>query len=537
MSTPTTERTGIREDRRPFFTWLPHPSIANIWEGLEGWRKQFEGILTIKEAGRSTENRPIPAAYVTDPRVDAARKQHVLFSACHAGSELNACTGLLHFIKWLLCDDPDAIRYRREYVVAVLPCVDPDCYEKQPAFRGGPGNPYKDWSWNGPGESPEARALFSVMEALQPEAHVDFHGVPFKEGCMWESTGISWGASLSRCYEPELPRFIDDFVEDRGYLVTRGEHDNGQLLATCEIPGADDHFYLQRASKNATCISYNLYHSLGFIMECGFDDSVVLRARAVLEAGFRRWRYQASPQLPCDHVGIWCSAQLAAWGETAAQRRASRVELWRHKRHTGIGIAHPEHRGTIGAFVTFTAEAAQFLGSPKTNQLAWRTGEWTELLRKLATSDQFDVNGLNAWLAQRPQAPSNSYLNDGVGMHGPQQLESAVAPPQHGVVIRLLIPYRNAEVHDIALDGHLLAASNSDGYQITRGPGCVVHIAIPPRKMRNLHIVTCVYDGREARQAGFTPRDWAITSAGSARKAPSSVATQNEREDENWMPR
>jgi hypothetical protein len=491
------------------FHWLPRPSLDEMLDGLKQWEGPSDGALHLEEAGRSTENRPIPAVYITDPDVDPEHKQHVLFTTCHVGSETNACTGLLHFIKWLISDAPDAMRYRENYLMAVMPCVDPDHYEQHPPQRN-PGNPYKDWTWEGPGDLPESRAVFKLMEELQPDAHVDVHGGPLKEFTMWESTGISWGASLSRCYEPELPRFIDDFVEDRGYLITRGEHDDGQLLSTAEVPGAGEHFYLQKSTKNATCISYHRYHTLGFIIEAGFEESIVLRARALLEAGLRRWRYQRTPQLPCDHVGIWTSTQLAAWGRTPAERRKSRVELWRRCARTGIGAAHPEDRGTIGSVVTFTPKGARQLGQPQPEDLAWRTKDITEIIETLEEDDQFNVPGLRSWLDNRPRLPENCAWNDGIAMRGPKKLDADIQPPAHGAVIRMLIPYRDAEVQEVALDGHPLERSDTDGYTISRNPGCVVHVSIPPGKVNDMHIATCIYDGRAARKSGFTSDDWAM---------------------------
>jgi hypothetical protein len=36
----------------------------------------------------------------------------------------------------------------------------------------------------------------------------------------------------------------------------------------------------------------------------------------------------------------------------------------------------------------------------------------------------------------------------------------------------------------------------------------IVEIAIPPKKVADAHIVSCVYDTPTKRMAGFTPEDW-----------------------------
>lgn len=493
------------------FGWLPCPNPSDLEQGLQVWEEAFPRRMRVERIGHSAGGRPLMAVTISDADVPDEVKQRVLFTACHAGPERNACTGLLHFVKWLIGDDAQAVAYCRQYAVTIIPCADPDGYAAQPPVYSQP-NPYTDWSWDGPGESPEARALFDLMERLQPEAHVDMHGLPYKEGTMWESTGISWAAALSRCHEPELPRFIDNVVERQGFLITRGEADAGRVLSSAPVPEAGDHYYLQSCAKNIACVSYHRYHSLGFIMEAGFDESIVWRARAVLEAGLRRWRYQRLPALPCDHVTIWGSTQLAAWGETAAQRRASRVELWRRSAHTAVGAAHPEHRGTLAAVAAFTPRGAQLLGHPAPDGwlATWQSETWPALFDRLRGERAFDVDGLMRWRRHRPALPDGAPLTDACALCGPHAAEGAASPPEHGVLIRMLIPYRDAEVRDIALNGYPLAESATDGYTITRDPGCVVHVAIPPGKVGDLHLATCRYESPQIRRAGFTPEDWML---------------------------
>lgn len=496
----------------PTSGWLPHPSVQDMQEGLRRWADACPRQLRVAELGRSAGDRPILAATITDEDVPDGPKQRVLFTACHAGAERNACTGLLHFVKWLIGDDPQAAVYRRSYVVAVVPCADPDGYEAVPPRSSDP-NCYVDWSWDGPGATPEARALFGLMETLQPEAHVDVHGQPYRHATMWESTGISWVSPLSRCHEPELTRFIDDAAERQGFLITRGEADAGRVLSSAPVPDTANHYYLNTCSKNITCVSYHRYHSLGFIIEAGFEDSLVERARALLAAGLRRWRYQRTPALPCDHVGIWCSTQLAAWGDSPAQRRASRVELWRRSSEIGLGAAHPERRGVMASLATFTAAGAALLGTPQPQgwHATWRTQSWPDILDRLRHHGQFDIDGLTQWFRQRPAPPDGESLQDACAFCGPNVLKADASPPTQGAVIRMLIPDADADVRDIALDGRRMGNSTTEGYTLTRGPGCVVHVAIPPGQVRGLHIATCAYDCKRDRRDGFGPHDWVIS--------------------------
>ena len=71
-------------------------------------------------------------------------------------------------------------------------------------------------------------------------------------------------------------------------------------------------------------------------------------------------------------------------------------------------------------------------------------------------------------------------------------------------------PRDGYELQEVALDGHPLERSDTDGYMISRNPGCVVHVSIPPGKVNDMHIATCIYDGRAARKSGFTSDHWAM---------------------------
>ena len=435
---------------KPTFKALPRPTLAALESGLKSWAQQVADRLRVEEAGRSAGGRPVLAAFVSDFDADETTRQHVLLTDTHTGSELNACTSLLHFLRWLISDDRAAAELRRRYLVAVIPCVDPDGYDQDPPINKPDPSPYfTAWTWDGPQNSAEADAVFAVMEGLQPEAHVDVHGLGQHEQMMTESTGIAWWTALSRSYEHELPRLMDQRAEEAGFLVTRGEQDAGQVRATHPVEGAEQYYYVSRAPLNPCCFSYRRYHSLSFTMEVGFDDSAVLRLRGLLEAGVRRWRYQWYEGLPVDNLASWGSTQLAAWGQTPQQRRASRLELWQDLPAYTYGCAYPEPRGTVAALAAFTPAAAEECLGPDQrpcledviSRLAARGGCNGEVMAEWATSTPAETFAL---IRATPQAV-------------------AQAPPRFGVAIRLLIPYQDARITHLALDGGTLRESTAEG--------------------------------------------------------------------------
>lgn len=497
---------------KPRYKVLPHPSVAEIEAGLKRWTRRKPQCLIVERVGRSVSGRPILAAWVTDQSLPDDDKQHVLLTTTHAGCELNSCTGVLHLLRWLISNDPDATRLRSRYVVGVLPCCDPDGYEEinlddPPGGYYKRAGPYLAWTPDGPAnpeENPEAVALYEVMERFRPEAHVDVHGLWYQDATMWESTGISWSTALARSYEHRIPRLMDEFAERAGFLITRGDQDAGQVLASSTVPGAAHHYYIRRDAFNVVCFSYHRYHSLAFTLEAGFDESIVLRLRGLLEAGLRRWRYQWYRGLPVDHVAAWLSMQVAAWGTTAAQRRASRVELWQNLESCLCGGAYPEPRGSMAAVVAFGLTARErYLADLRLESV----------IARLAEEPRFDGRALADWAAHTPATRID--VSTPLGPHASAEEHERLAGssardhlPHQGLALRLLIPYRNCNLTHLRLDGHPLSPSSNEGYRITKGPGCVVQVNIPPGKVRDFHIVTCAYDPGVHRESGFEPQDW-----------------------------
>ena len=478
---------------KPVYKHLPHPSPDEIETGLNDWAAKHPDALKVEIAGRTAEDRPLLVCRVTDYRVPDEDKQVALLTACHAGGELNACTGLLRLTKWLIGDDSKAREIRKRQIVLIMPCLDPDGYARQRVGNTLGGNPYFGcWDWNGvvnPEKNPEAVALKSVMDAYQPDVHVDVHGVWMDESTMWESTGMSWAAGLCRSYIPEIPQLMNEAAEKAGFLITMGEQSAGQIRATAPVPGAEHHFYLQHPGVNDCVFSYFNYHSIPLTMEGGFEESIVIRLKRLLEIGNEKWRGECYPGYPANQIACWTSMAVAAWGDTAQKRRKSRVELWRKLPQLRYGCAHPEPRGTMMAFCATTPEGASLLADKRIESIA----------ETLKGNPDFDAEEIARFVDTTPAVNAEC--------SGAGKAEGA-SPIENGLAIRLLIPYRKAKITHLRLNGRPVEESPTDGYVVYRNPGSIVQVNVPPGEVKDLHIVTCAYDPGENRRAGFTAEDW-----------------------------
>ena len=475
---------------KPQYTVLPHPSTEELERGLASWAERFPEAIRVTSCGKSGKGRPIQMCRITDYSVPDDDKQVALLTCTHVATELNGATGLLRLARWLIGDDPQAQAIRRSQIVLAVFYTNPDGV----AGDGG-DDVYMCWNLDGvvdPERHPEASALQRLMDQYRPDLHVDVHGFNFAEQTMWETTGISWASGLSRSYIHRVPELADEAAEAAGFLITRGEESAGQVRATGPVPGADRHYYIRNSNINISVYQYHQFHTIAFTIESGFEESTIVRVRRLLELGGEVWRGERYAGYPTNQVGCWTSMAVAAWGTTAGQRRASRVELWRKIGQLSFGCAHPEPRGSIMAFCATTPEVGQRYIKP---------GKVDLLIEELKDNAQFDAAAL-ADFAER--MPAYNIRPRYLGSTADGEAE----PIQNGLVLRLLIPYDDARVTEIRLDGRSIEPSDTDGYQLRANPGTILEISIPPEKVKPLHVATCFYDSPTKRRAGFRPEDW-----------------------------
>lgn len=484
---------------------VEHPSQAELEQGFAGWAARFPYAFTFETRGRTPEGRPMLMARITDRRVPDEDKQVALLTSAHGAKEMNTVTGLLRFIKWLISDDAEAVEIRRRQIVLVVPYTDPDFIargdhsESRPIYGGWAAPGMRLWSVKGvarPERHPEAAAIQGIMDEYQPELHVDFHGFNDPRRTMWDSTGVSWASAVARPFVHDFAMKIDADAEAAGFLITRGEQDDGKIRTTSPVEGFPDYaFNLRNAFPIFTLYPYCRYHTLAFIMETGSEESLVLRAKSALQAGQERARYERYESYPVNQVGMHTLISVAAYGRTAAERRRSRVELWQKLPHLYFGTAAPTPaRDTLMGYIS--TRGAQSNGI--TNRRV------SKVIESLKGNPQFDTEGLRSAASRFPYGA--------FGGQRPERkvLEGALAegPIEHGMVLRLLVPYGDAKITEVRLDGHLLQESDNEGYHLTRSPGVIVEIPIPPGKVRDFHIVSCNYDTPTQRRPGFTPEDW-----------------------------
>jgi hypothetical protein len=466
-------------------------SLPEIESLVTGWQQTHPELAKVQSIGVSG-GHPIWAIELTDQSVPNDDKEVTLVLAMHTGMEISGGNAVFILGKWLLSGDPVARRILRNQVVVLVPCPNPYSYEKGDIayqFRNELGGDIyaAPWSFDGvsdPVKYPEAEAVKTVIDAYAPDFIIDSHGVWYEDQIMIETNGVS-AFGLFKSYNRSIVERVMAEAEAAGY--PQDNEDNRQTLLPVDTasrqPEWKHHFQNVKDGCTPGIYAYNKYHTIVFSIEVAFEESGFLRMKKLLEIGTERAPLEYYPGYPNRTVNGGLLYAVAAWGRTAEERRRSRVELWDTIRHYATGLMHPEMPGKLMYVCAMTAEGRKLSAGGKLN----------DFIDRLQGQDGFDAERLRQFAAPDP--------GFNLAMHVPPSNEGM--PPEHGLAIKIRIPYREAELLDVSLNGNPLHQSDYDGYIAWKdGNWTMLLVPIPPRSSLDLAVVTVSYNPRMIRRQG-----------------------------------
>ena len=258
-------------------------------------------------------------------------------------------------------------------------------------------------------------------------------------------------------------------------------------------------------------LAYYHCHSIAFTAQMAFQESFLAGMKALFAVGNRGrpWRLERYPGYPVNHMNVVLTAGFGAWGATPVQRRRSRVELW--GRMDQISVAEPGYGLIGGRALIFSSDPEQMkrlmskgIHLPGGAYLVpWLN--FVAALRKEEAAAHFDLEAAHRMVCERHKPSVGMYFSMGQG--APARQDDVI---RHGLALQVYLPFPQATIKEIRLDGHPIGESPTDGYTVYHNPGTAVEVSIPPGKVRPLHILTLLYDGGLKRREGFAREDWKL---------------------------
>lgn len=512
---------AAEDDLRAKLQTLPQPWKEKVHrltqqeyeQTLKFWSERHPKILSVERVGASVQGLGIHLLTITDKSVHDGDKQIALIPCLHGGPERSGTSTAMHLVEWLLGDSPEAAGTRRKQIVLVMPIVNPEAYFQTDRFGNANGiDPYTgggaaNWdlstlTYKLLVKAPEIEAFLRVVDRYRPEVIADLHGIGLQEYApdrlgdrrmyqgqtMFEITGSAYSNYTLRPWDW---RVIETMVAagcEAGYPSDRFEADAQQSFAGPALQPVADRLWRGAPNFYTAQYAYIKYHTMPSAFEIGWEESGVARVRGLLEIGNNVWDTEGVPGYPVNRVDAFVGHFLTSYGATAERRRQSRIELWQRQGQFSQAMLYPQTDGRESYLLAVDENAAKLLDGDKERFLA-----------NLEGCEGFNADAIRAFVEIGPE--DKLYVERGPSATAPKTVE-------HGLGMRLRLPYRNPDLVDLRLNGRPLPESPSDGYQRWFANGYTqVQINVPPEKAAStgLFVVTCAYRPDVRRSYGWTP--------------------------------
>lgn len=515
--------TTVEAQERPL-SYAPQHRLT--WEEYEGtlrlWKSTYPQRVTLQSRGISGQNMPVYLLKITNSSVPDTDKQICLITTLHCGPERTGTSGAMAFAEWMLSDDPLAVETRRRQIILIMPVVNPLSLFHTDRWRNEHGvDPYaglglkgkvwdvKNLSIRDPKEAPELVAVLSVVDEYQPEIHADFHGTGLQEYApnqlgtrrtyhgqiMTEITGSAYSNYALRPWDWRVTEAMIDAGNTAGFPSDRFEADAQRTFWGPELAPLGKKLWHGMPMFYSQHYAYAKYHTMVCTQEVAWEQSVVARMKGLLRIGNKVWNDERQPSYPVNRMKHFVGHFVTAYGNTATERRQSRVELWSKQGTFALGFMYPQTDGRESLVCATTAAAKRTVATENLLEL------------KLRLLDRFndDAQNIRRFIDAGPE------LKLAMGTPSSRLLaakESDDVKIENGISFRLRLPYRKPAQLDVQLNGQALKPSATDGYESWFADGFTqVHVNVPVEKASKteLYFITCSYQPDEVRPTGWMP--------------------------------
>lgn len=504
----------LAELPQPWKETIPRITAEEYEATLKYWAQQHPGLFTFQKRGESHDGRPIFLVKITDATVTDKDKQVALVSCLHGGPERSGTSTTLRLVEWLLGDSELAKETRRRQIVLVVPIANPYAYFVTDRFgnkeRIEVYDPPLQW-WDlktlkltQPEKTPEIAAFLSIVDEYQPEVHMDLHGTglqafpteflgdrTMRQGqTMFEVSACSYSNCGVRPWDPRVTEAMVRAGQEAGYGSDRAEADGQRCFWNADHDELRNKLWIApRPGRFRTPFyGYMKYHTMISTTEIGWEDSGVARVSGVLALGNKPWVDEKTVSgYPVSRVRARAGRFVTSYGQTATERRRSRIELWNAQGEFADGMLYPEYDGRASYVCAVTPAGKAALDSDP-----------AKFIENLKQRPDMQADAIERFFSLGPE----------YRVSAERRISSKGAPIQHGMGIRFRVPYRAPTILEVAVNGHALKQSETDGYEAWFADGYTqVQVNIPPAKTKvaDLFVITCAYRPDEKRTYGWEP--------------------------------
>jgi hypothetical protein len=324
-------------------------ALGEIEKYLDRLSNDNPSTVELHSLGSSSERRDIKAVYITDKNIPLNVKEIAVIMGLRHGDELGVVPAATSLLDWLVSEE--AVETRRKQLVIFIPVVNPDGFVKQEF--GAPRDKISD---------EESRIILPLILKHKADLLLDIHSL--ERG---DLEAVITGNTL------HLGE--DDFIHTMatykmiaaagmaGYpyaLHMLGVQSRAPWLSTPRPTN-----YNSSAYNNWVCApAYEKLHSLVIGMEvnnfslsedeCG--KSGVAAITPLLEMGNTRSPWEYASGYPNRILRGNMLVSLRAAGQTAEERRKSRVEIWQKREHFTDPVRLLASKNMIKAKIEYSGE-------------------------------------------------------------------------------------------------------------------------------------------------------------------------------------
>jgi acetyl esterase/lipase len=493
------------------------PPHRLTWEEYERtlrfWKSTYPQWVTLQSRGISGQNMPVYLLKITDRSVPDTDKQICLITTLHCGPERTGTSGAMAFAEWMLSDDPLAVETRRRQIILIMPVVNPLSLFHTDRWRNEHGvEPYvglglkgklwdvKTLSIRNPQEAPELMGVLSVVDEYQPEIHADFHGTGLQEYApnqlgtrrtyhgqiMTEITGSAYSNYALRPWDWRVTEAMIDAGNTAGFPSDRFEADAQRTFWGAELAPLGKKLWHGMPMFYSQHYSYAKYHTMVCTQEVAWEQSIVARMKGLLRIGNKVWNDERQPSYPVNRMKHFLGHFVTAYGNTATQRRKSRVELWSKQGTFAMGFMYPQTDGRESLVCATTTAAKRAVAADSLREL------------QIRLHDQFGdaTQNISRFIEAGPE------LKLAMGTPNSRLLAAKEVDDvkiENGISFRLRLPYRKPTQIEVQLNGQVLKRSDTDGYESWFADGYTqVHVNVPPEKASKTELATVKADATPA---------------------------------------